>query len=408
MKKKLNKQGIFCLISFLFVLGCIIFYGCRLIHYYRVFNPSKKGNSGLLSVEIPKNSTLVTEGNGLYRLNGSYVYRGNVEDNYIKYSGLLFRILKINYGSNIEIILDTKINDLTYGKDANYKESDINKYLNEIFINNINKDGLEKMEICIDVKSDLSDNQCEKTTKVYSTILDSNTYLNTINDNTYLDNDDSLIYLRDKLNNESGNVIASKGQIYYVDGSESYGIRPILSLKYNTKIISGNGTKDNPYIVDENKSKLGSTVSLGNYNWTIIKEDKDVVTLSLNGTLNTLKPFGESFDPKDQNSVAYYLNNEFIESLNFKDSIIETDFEIGEYTNKYSSIESKTSKAKVGLLSIKDFKFGTSENQYLLINTNSDNKVYAVDNNMTVVDKDISKAIKPVLRVKSSIISEVK
>ena len=407
MKKKLNKQGIFCLVSFLFILGCIIFYGCRLFHYYKKFNPSKRDSNGLLSIEIPKSSTLVTEGDGLYRLNGSYIYRGDVKDNYIMYSGLLFRILKINYGSNIEIILDNKINMLSYGKDVNYKDSDINNYLNDVFINSIDKDGLEKMEVCIDIKNDLADNKCKKTIKVYSTILDSNTYLSTINNGTYINDNTSLMYLRDRINNELGNVIANNNQISYIDGNESYDIKPIISLKYDTKIISGKGTKDDPYIVDQSESKLGSKIKLGDYNWVIIKEDKNYTTLALDGTLDTLKPFGEKFDVNDSNSIAYYLNNEFYDSLSFKSDIVETEFEVGNYLNNYHAIENETVKAKIGLLSIKDFKMDNLENQYMLINGTDDGKIYAVDSNMYTVDNNMSKAIRPVLRISNDKIEEM-
>ena len=400
-KRKLKKENLFCIISFLFILGCIIFYGCRLVHYYKKFNPSKKDSNGLLSIEIPKSSTLVTEGDGLYSLNGSYIYRGNVDNNYIMYSGLLFRILKINYGSNIEIILDSKINILAYGKDKDY--------LNNVFISNINKDGLEKMEICTDVKNDIQENKkCKKSIKVYSTILDSNTYLGTITDSTYINTDESLIYLRDKINADVSNVIANGTQISYIDGDESYDVKPILSLKYDTKLISGTGTKDDPYIVDDVKTNLGKEVTLGDYLWTVIKDDGEYSTLTLKNPLDNLKPYGNDFDPTDQYSIAYYLNNEFYDSLSFKDSIVDTVFETGNYTNNYKEIESKTSTAKVGLMSIKDFKMDSTDLQYLLINKANDEEVYSVDKNMYTVSKNLSKAIRPVIRVKNDTIAEAK
>ena len=407
-KRKLKKENLFCIISLLFILGCIVFYGLRFVHYYKKFNPSKKESNGLLSIEIPKSSTLVTEGDGLYRLNGYYVYRGNVENNYIKYSGLLFRILKINYGSNIEIILDSKINMLAYDNSATYKDSDINNYLNDVFIKSINTKGLEKMEVCVDVKKELSDSKCKKTTKVYSAIIDSNTFLNTVTDSTYINSEGNLLYLRDKIQGDLGNVIANGSQISYVNGDESYDIKPILSLRYDTKILSGTGTKDDPYIVDESDSNLGSSVVIGNHKWIVINEDDKYTTLALDGTLNTLKPFGNAFDVNDVNSIAYYLNNEFYNSLDFKDDIVETEFEVGSYTNNYKSIESDKVKANVGLLSIKDFKMDNMENQYLLLNTNGEDKVYAVDKNMYAVEKDMSKSVRPVIRVFNSKIKGVK
>ena len=410
-KRKMKKwEKIFCLISILFILGCIGFYGFRLIKYYKVFNPksSEKGESGLLSVEIPKSSPLVTEGSGLYMLNGSYVYKGNVENNYIKYSGLLFRIVKINYGSTTWIALDSKINILAYG-DSNYKDSDINKYLNDIFVNALNKDHLEKMTICLDEKKELSEQKkCKKETDVYSTIPDAATYLNTVNESTYLNPDESLMYLRDKLSADLGNVIANNTQISYVDGKESYDIRPIISLSYDTKILGGSGTKDDPYIVDKETTNLGKTVKVGEYEWIVINDTKDTLTLALNGTLDTLKPYGDSFDTTNENSIAYYLNNEFYESLSFKDDILDTEWEVGKYAYDYTEIAKDKVTAKVGLLSIKDFKMDSFDNQYLLLNKASDDEVYAVDKNMYKVDKNMSKSVRPVIRIKASSVSEVK
>ena len=408
-KKKIKWENLFIIVSMIFILACFGIYGYRLIHYYKKFNPSKKDSNGLLSVEIPKSSTLVTEGKGLYSLNGSYIYRGNVDNNYIEYSGLLFRILKINYGSNIEIILDNKINILAYGNDKNYKDSDINNYLNDVFINSINKDGLEKMDICVDIKSNLQENKkCQNTIKVYSTILDSKTYLTTVNEDTYITNDESLVYLRDKINNDLGNIIANNGQISYIDGNETYDIKPIISLKYDTKILAGTGTKNDPYKVDESNSKLGKTVTLGNEEWIVIKEDNNYSTITLKTPLDNLKPYGESFDPADPKSIAYYLNNDFYNSLEFKNEIVDSNFEIGNYINDYKEIESKKITAKVGLLSIKDFKMDSTESQYILLNKANDDEVYAIDKKMYKIDKYLSKTIRPVVRVNNDIISEVK
>ena len=101
MKKKKKKllENIFQIISIAFIIGCFIFYGCRLVKYYKVFNPKKtEKNSGLLSIAIPKNSSIVTSGDGLYHIGGSYIYKGKVKNNYILFNGLMYRILKINYG----------------------------------------------------------------------------------------------------------------------------------------------------------------------------------------------------------------------------------------------------------------------------------------------------------------------
>ena len=44
LKKKLLFQVIFCSVSIIFILGCCIFYGSRLVKYYKIYNP--KDSSG--------------------------------------------------------------------------------------------------------------------------------------------------------------------------------------------------------------------------------------------------------------------------------------------------------------------------------------------------------------------------
>ena len=147
---------------------------------------------------------------------------------------------------------------------------------------------------------------------------------------------------------------------------------------------------------------------MGDDEWTIINEDKEYTTLTLTKPLDNLKPYGNDFDTEDEKSIAYYLNNDFYNSLSFKDDIVDTKFEIGNYTNNYKEIESKTETAKVGLLSIKDFKLDNTDIPYLLLNKANDDEAYAVDSGMYKVNKNLSKAVRPVIRVKSDKISEAK
>ena len=99
-KKKIflpKVQRIFCIISFLFILGCCVYYGNRLIKYYKIYNP--KAESGELIANLPSsiisNAVVKESGDGIYNINGNYVYKGIDVDNYIIISNMLFRILKI-------------------------------------------------------------------------------------------------------------------------------------------------------------------------------------------------------------------------------------------------------------------------------------------------------------------------
>ena len=47
-------------------------------------------------MNIVKNKSVVYEGEGLYMTGGNYIYKGIKVDNYVKYSNMLWRIIKIN------------------------------------------------------------------------------------------------------------------------------------------------------------------------------------------------------------------------------------------------------------------------------------------------------------------------
>ena len=52
--------------------------------------------------------------------------------------------------------------------------------------------------------------------------------------------------------------------------------------------------------------------------------DPAYTTPTLKTPLDNLKPYGNKFDPSETNSLAYYLNNDFYNSLSFKDDIVDT------------------------------------------------------------------------------------
>jgi len=107
LKKVLLFQVVFSLLSIVFIIGCCIFYGSRLIKFYKIYNPKDENGKAieLLGNHILNNSSFVYEGEGIYLINGSNIYKGENVNNYIKYSNLLWRILRINEDKSLEIVL---------------------------------------------------------------------------------------------------------------------------------------------------------------------------------------------------------------------------------------------------------------------------------------------------------------
>ena len=68
----------------------------------------------LLADSILSSSSFVYEGEGLYNSNGIYIYKGENVNNYVLFSNMLFRIVKINSDKTIDIVLDDYINKLEF------------------------------------------------------------------------------------------------------------------------------------------------------------------------------------------------------------------------------------------------------------------------------------------------------
>ena len=84
-KRKLNFQKIFNLVSATFILACCIFYGTRFIKLYIENNKVEKIT--VLADNIKENNK---ENNNFKQINEDYYFTNEDENNYIKYSNILF------------------------------------------------------------------------------------------------------------------------------------------------------------------------------------------------------------------------------------------------------------------------------------------------------------------------------
>ena len=165
----------FCILSAIFILGCCIYYGNRLIKYYKIYNPKSESGEKLMTLAstISSNSNIVYEGSGLYLENGNYIYKGEKVNNYVLVNNMLFRIIKINSDKTIDIVLDDFINKIEWDKEYNdYSKSEINKYLNDKFLNILDKNILEKTTVCNPKVDKLTNVECgEYTSDDYVRLL---------------------------------------------------------------------------------------------------------------------------------------------------------------------------------------------------------------------------------------------
>ena len=207
-KRKRRKKRIFlpkvqtgfCILSCVFILVCGIYYGNRLIKYYKIYNPKTETGEVLLNLpsKIIEETEIVEKGDGLYNINGNYVYKGKNVDNYILVDQMLFRILKINGDKTIDLVMDDYINRLEWNKEfTSFDKSSIKKYLEEKILPSINEDRLTKTTICENSVEGLKDIKCDKTNKDnYIRLLGIDEYLNSINDEKTFINSGNTIQVK--------------------------------------------------------------------------------------------------------------------------------------------------------------------------------------------------------------------
>ncbi len=387
-KRKLKKgigQTIFCLISLLFMLGCFVFYGSRAIKYYKEYHPKTSDGKELLARSIMKNSKIVIEGDGLYRESGNHVFKGKEVNNYIRYSNLTWRIIKISSDNTLEIVLDNPINIMPYDTtNSKFSKSDVSKYLNKEFKQYLDTKKLAKAIVCEDKISDLTKLSCkESNSNNYVKLPDISDLLNSINnDSTYLSDEDDSIWLYNTKDNK--NVWSASGHNLVASSTkEFYQVKPVVVLKNTNVLLGGKGTIDNPYKIEKEskKIKFGSYVQLGEDKWVVYGNNKDTLKLTLADLDTSVKArvFSNnknSYDPNDNGSIASYLNNIYYKDMSYKDKLVKNKWEIGKYKTSYEDTASETVEAYIGLLSASDLKLGMFSDYYYTLTPAEDTMVY--------------------------------
>ncbi|MCI8544935.1 MAG: hypothetical protein HFH09_01745 [Bacilli bacterium] len=388
MDKRLIAK-IFIVVSILFIATLCGIYGYRFIHYYRLENP-KIAKERLLWTTITDLNHVVSSGNGLYKDNKEYYYKGAVEDNYVFYSGILWRIVKVDQNNNVILISEDALTSMVLGYEAdNFKKSYGYDWLNNTFYNQLsNQELLVEHSYCADAILDSNDVRCTKEETGKITMMSVYEYLKASGSKSYLNNGKTFWTVSPNEEyktwfvNQSGLVSneSVSGESYY-----SYGIRPVIAVKGDTKILAGSGTKDSPYQITIIKSSalkeqfIGSYVSYSNQIWRIIEINDLGVKIALNGYLKVndeeiSEPFSKDsnlYSIKSTDNIGYYLNSKYYDSLENKEYLVEYPWRNYYYNSvekyNYHGKAADVVRTEVGLLQVSDL-FINNFSDYALMN----------------------------------------
>ena len=263
-----------------------------------VYTPYLNCGDAYSTIELYKKITneanIVSSGYGLYAHNGTYTFRGEATNNYVKLDKSLWRIVKVTSNNNIVLIKDegtsyTEVWDNRYNKtqlyDAginNYSVSRIKEYLDkiyngvdekldesEIILSKKDKAKLVPFNLCIGKRSanSTTNNNSEECSQLLKT---QKIGLLTLSDFLYasLDKDctvatsktcknynyltqkkDWWLITGDKDNDAKVFKVNRSGFAELNDASMSADVRPVIYLSGRALYKSGKGTLEKPYRV---------------------------------------------------------------------------------------------------------------------------------------------------------------
>ncbi len=424
--KKISFQKMFCFISFLFILSCCIFYGGRFLKLFLANRKEEIVEKNSLAKVLKENNE---DNENFKSVNGQNYFTGVEENNYLLYSGILWRIFKLNGDNSLEVISNNALTTLAYGKYDSYPESPVFSWLNKnekdysgILEKALNKDYLQKTIACYDKIDELSNTPCKDShNDNYFTLLSAIDYLNVGSKESYLANKE-YFYLSNMTTENKVWYIDSDGEGKIGTGNDILGIRPVITIKANVDYVSGDGSLDKPYQIEKENSLFGSYVKLGNDIWRIYEVNDNKLKLMLN---DYLKVNGNNLTYRYSNnssyhndtvsgSIAYYLNKNYLNSLSYKDKIIETKWSNGYYNSTtnfdYTLALKNEVDTKVALMSIGNIFLNPELSNYFTMTGSADRSsmVYTIIKDKKIYAKQIgtSTNVVPAISIDKSILTK--
>ncbi len=408
VKRRLKIRPILVTLNILVLLIIVGFYSFRLVKYYLKENGKKNNNDNKLLVDsLIKKQSYVDLTKGLVYDEEEEVYRyiGDVKDNYLKYSGNMYRIISIDSEFNIKAISERSLTSMYSGLEKGYDESYINKWLNVsesknsgVFERNLfNTELLFNTTICEDVIDDITNITCDIENKENKFgLLSLYDYAKSGGKSGFINNgEDFLLNSLNKSNNYY--YITSDGEVSVSElTTKAYGVRPVITITGDVNLIKGTGIETDPYRIEEHNIKtlkdvyLGSIIEYSNNNYIVTDISGDNVKVALteslkNGDEEITKSFGGSNSSysNSKNTVGYYLNNDYYKSLENNNLIVKSNWYIGKLSLDnldYSSIYSDKVSLNVGMLTLGDMYVTNVKNVLTILRGIEEDKIIYVIN----------------------------
>lgn len=277
--------------------------------------------------------------------NGYYV--GNVDNNYIYFNNMLFRIVRVNDDNSVLIVSNDALANVDYTNDGRFTDSALDKWLNDYFYNLLEpsyQDLIKSSSWCDDVISsdNITTTECSRQTdKRKVGILSLQDYnLSYDGVSSYLDKSNFSWYANLAEDNKAWAITSTDSYPNTINASEStnlLNVVPALNLKASTTVLEGDGSYSDPYVVvkrdtarrssELNKRQVGEYVSYSGYLFRIsnILDDgtteviMDSVLKSNNRQIDIGYTNGNKqkvYNPNQEGNIGYKIKNDMTRYIN--------------------------------------------------------------------------------------------
>lgn len=345
-------------------------------------------------------------------------YVGDPKTNYVRFSNMYFRIVGFTENQNIILVAEEDVANVSYKK--------LEKWLDEVYMKSFTKEAkkmLVKHKFC-KMKVKESDTDSVKKCKSYTdkryayvpsiidinraqapyiidyygqaTVIESfNNFMKTYTMSWTSDYQSSTkAYVNKEAFYEDDKIFN-----FYPDKSTyNYGVRPMIVVKGNVQINSGDGTHSNPYTFGNpkrakggsylNERYIGEYLTIKGFEWIITDVLEDGTTkvtsydtlTDVDERLFTTSSPGKAgtYNPNDKTNHAYFINNRASKYID-TEKMVSHELEVPIYKGEPSyGDEIKTVKYKVKLSAPNSFDMFSSQfnmrdahnaHSYWLLNT---------------------------------------
>ena len=336
------------LVAIVVVLGILTY---RAYSYKAYFD-------GLLDAQAPAESTLATalkekaEGNlSVFKdENGDYYYIDDPDNNYVIYSGKLFRVIRVLKSDIVKMVVEETVGISALNRSESFDQSALNRWLNSDSESPENTGVFEKSlrdphaflasgTFCIDRIDDANHIACTiNSPEVEITMLTLEDYLSTGGAKGFLNNGQEY-WLASNTNDYPYWYVNHDGNLSVSDyDTQLIGVRPVVFINFNVLVESGAGTKKDPFVLKGdilNPTKVselsgGKYVTYSDKLWRVIQIDEngaaevilqDYVRNSDGREVSV--SYGTASSYNSSSGAGGYLNSTFLQTLDRYEDFLE-------------------------------------------------------------------------------------